>query len=78
MRSTRWGLFYTKGKNMQRDPITEAHWTLVGTSDDTDSTYTICGLTRDEVDEHIAELVDGGWDVHVYEPVLKQIIPGEH
>jgi hypothetical protein len=33
---------------------------------------------RDEVDEHIAELVDGGWDVYVYEPVLKHIIPGEH
>jgi len=66
---------------MQRDPITEAHWTLVGTSDgfvQSGSTYTICGLTRDEVDEYIAELVDGGWDVHVYEPVLKQIIPGKH
>jgi hypothetical protein len=63
---------------MNRDPITEAHWTLVGTSDDMDSTYTICGITRDEVDEYVAELLGQGWDVHVYEPVLKQIIPADH
>ena len=63
---------------MNRDPITEAHWTLVGTSDDTNSTYTITSLKRDEVDEWVAKLSSGGWDVHVYEPVLKQIIPGEH
>ena len=38
---------------MQRDPIIEAHWTLVGTSDETDSTYTVCQLTESEVDEHV-------------------------
>ena len=63
---------------MQHDPIHDADWTLVGTSDNTASTYTVSQLKRNEVDEWVARLVGQGWDVHVYEPVLKQIIPGEH
>ena len=62
---------------VNRDPIAEAEWTLVGTSDDTDSTTTITGIKENDVDEHVAMLVDAGWDVHVYEPVLKQTILGK-
>ena len=55
----------------------EADWTLVGTADDSDSTATITGVKRTEVDEQVAMLVNAGWDVHVYEPVLKHTIPGK-
>ena len=63
---------------MNRDPILDADWTLVGTSNETDSTHIVCGLRWNEVDGHVKALTENGWDVHVYEPVLKQIIPGEH
>ena len=60
---------------MQRDPIIEAHWTLVGTSDETESTYTVCQLTESEVDEQVVFLTERGWDVHIYKPVLERIVP---
>jgi hypothetical protein len=60
---------------MKRDPIIEAHWTLVGTAPDTDSIYSVCQLAENEVDEHVLFLTERGWNVHVYKPVLDRIVP---